>query len=114
MTGTEEEVELGTKDSIGIQINVCCRNRRSSRLSASAGSARMDAPDSELFTILDLGDLPHQRRASRPSAGRYPDRRRNGLGGSNRDGFSNQRGMTRHQELECTDKTWRDVDEREL
>ena len=64
----------------------------------------MDAPDSELFTILDLGDLPHQRRASRTSAECYPHRRRSGLDGSDRDGISNESGMTRHQKLECTDK----------
>ena len=99
MKGTEEEV--GTEDSNGMRINEGCRNRRSGQVSAGAGLTRLDAPDSELFTILDLGDLPHQRRASRPSAGRCSHRRRNGLDGSNRDGFSNERGMTRHQELEC-------------
>ena len=111
MKGTEEEVEMGTKDSTGLQINECCRNRRSGQLSAGAGLSRLDAPDSELFTILDLGDLPNQRRASRPGAGRFPHRRRNGLDGSY--GFSNERVMNRQQALECTDKTWLDVAERE-
>ena len=111
MNGTEEEVEMGTKDFNRLQINEWCRNSRSGQLSACAGSARPNAPDSELFTILDLGDLPHPRRASRTSADCCPHRRRSGLDGSDRDGFSNENGMTRHQELECTDKTvgcWRD------
>ena len=44
----------------------------------------------------------------------YPHRRRNGLDGSDRDGFPKERGITKHQELECTDKTRLDVDEKEL
>ena len=46
------------------------------KLSAGASLVRLDAPESELFTILDLGDS-HQRRASRSSAECYPHRRRN-------------------------------------
>ena len=111
MKGTEKEVEMGTKDSNGLQINEWCRHRRSGHVSTVASLARLDAPDSELFTVLD------QRRPSRTKAECYPHRRRNGLDGSDRDGFSNERGMTRHQELECTDKDmvgcWRER-EREL
>ena len=75
MKGTEEEVEMGTRDFNGLQINECCRNRRSGQLSAGAGLARQDAHDSELFTILDQGDYPHQRRISRLSAVNYPHKR---------------------------------------
>ena len=39
---------------------------------------------------------------------------RNGLDGSDRDGFLNERGMTGHQELECTDNTRLDVDEKSM
>ena len=73
---------MGTKDSNEVQINEYCRNRRLGQLSAGASFARLDAFDSELFTILDRSDLPHQRRVSRPSAGRHPHRHRNGLDGS--------------------------------
>ena len=73
------------------------------RTTAGAGLARLDALESELFTLLDLGDS-HQRRASRSSAECNPHRRRHALVGSDRDEFSNERGMTRHQELDCTDE----------
>ena len=44
MKGTKKEVEMGTKDSNGLQINERCRNRRSGQLSAGADLARLDAP----------------------------------------------------------------------
>ena len=111
MKSTEKAVEMGTNDSNGLQINELCRSCRSSQLCAGAGLAQLDAQESELFTILDMGDL-HQRGACKKSEA-SPHRRRNGLDGSNRDGFSNERGMTRHQD-QCTEKARLDVDEKRL
>ena len=101
---------MRTQDSNGLQIKECCRNRRSGQLSAGAGLARQDAPDSELSRILDLGvSTSTASPRGRVLGALYINVETDSTATIGMDSRKNVEGPDT-KVLECSDKTLLDVD----